>query len=53
MAGPGRCQPASPVPLFGVAFGMVYGASDRSPTVISFDLCSWCRFRYQISTLIN
>ncbi|KAL0728098.1 hypothetical protein Bca4012_024191 [Brassica carinata] len=37
MAGPGLSQPCFACPPFGVAFGMVCSASDRSPVVNSND----------------
>ncbi|KAL0721810.1 hypothetical protein Bca4012_036409 [Brassica carinata] len=44
MAGPGLSQPCFAYPPFGVAFGMVCGASDRSPVVNSNDRLSCYRF---------
>ncbi|KAF3549554.1 hypothetical protein DY000_02002492 [Brassica cretica] len=44
MAGPGLSQPCFACPPFGVAFGTVCGASDRSPVVNSNDRLSCYRF---------
>lgn len=44
MAGPGLGQSCFACPPFGVAFGMVCGASDRSPVVNSNDRISCYRF---------
>ncbi|CAN6897756.1 unnamed protein product [Brassica oleracea] len=44
MAGPGLSQPCFACPPFGVAFGMVCGASDCSPVVNSNDRLSCYRF---------
>ncbi|CAF2298754.1 unnamed protein product, partial [Brassica napus] len=44
VAGPGLSQPCFACPLFGVAFGTVCGASDRSPVVNSNDCLACYRF---------
>ncbi|KAH0899947.1 hypothetical protein HID58_049515 [Brassica napus] len=41
IAGPGRGQPCFAYSPVGVAFGMVCGASDRSPVVFSSGLCGF------------